>query len=379
MTVAFGKKSAAKAKDMYCVKKTASGRRVAKVVTKVSKTTGKARKVYNSSGAAVGASVVCYPTKAKATAALKKAAKTSTTTKPKGGKKVTKSSAFGRRGRNKSANKKIKKMDYGYIVCVDPEREGSYRPFIVYLIRWEGEVFKIVREKLYDGSYRVFAAPEESTVYRVNTSGTPAQEKASKKRAKERASRQAAEYELLGHVGVDLRMSDCGRDHIMAIRGSGHGGRLLRSMNSKEVDAIASGELSRGVANNLTLNGIRQSLDYSTSYRGNSDISRRDLFGPNVINRSVLNGIDKSDIKYRQGLNGSTHAIYKNTEGGVNRLNLNTKSVRTLYGDRSQSAIAGKMQFGSGSQFGRLAGGVSRFGNINYGFGSKYAGFNGSI
>jgi len=356
MTVAFGKKSAAKAKDMYCVKKTASGRRVAKVVTKVSKTTGKARKVYNSSGAAVGASVVCYPTKAKATAALKKAAKTDT--KLKGGRTVkrattkrkVKSSAFGKKG--------VSPLPYGFVVCVDPENPGEYKPYKAFIIKWQGETFNIVRDKSVYGSVRVFAVPEDAKIHRVKTTGTKTEEKASAALARKKARRQADKYELLGSAGINLNLSECGAGHIQAIQGAGYSRKLLSGMTSEQVKALYNGETSRGARNNLTLNNISNSLAQRLG-RGSGENGPMSSL---VINRA-MRGVDTMPYARRQ----DGKLLYENANKGLNTFNPYSGSVRNLRGPTSPSAQP--------LSFGRLNRNVSRFGHVNFGFNKPLAGF----
>lgn len=220
MVQSFGKKRksrksrkvAVKKSTMYCIKRTKVGKRVVKVeVTKKGK---KVVRKYASTKRALGKNVKCFRTKTQAKASLKQL-----------------KSGFG-------AKKSLKKLvrPYGYVACLDNDQTSSHKKFKVYKyypVKYNYETYKIIVHKdKYTGEVKACHAPAEAKLYKVKTSGTESERKASERLAKAKANKKAREYETLGYVGIELQLVECNPAQVAGIASSPGAPPGVKSVNS---------------------------------------------------------------------------------------------------------------------------------------------------
>lgn len=343
MVQSFGKKRksrksrkvAVKKSTMYCIKRTKAGKRVVKVeVTQKGK---KVVKKYASTKRALGKNVKCFRTKTQAKASLKQL-----------------KSGFGSKKTGFGAKKKIVRP-YGFVACNDHENVDGFKKFRVYKfypIKYNYETYKIVVHKdKYTGEIKAFQVPQEAKLYRVKTSGSEAQRKASEKVAKARAQKKARDYETLGAVGVDLNLVECDSNQLAGIASSPGAPPAVKNVNAFQ--------------KSLQQAGRQLSLKDTKAVFANSSQLSRALNNNNMS--SLVNTGKASIIPY-------THNISKELMGGSprritgsGRVGAITGSGRQVYHKPGSVINASDNQPYDGAGFGR-----SLFGRrVNYGF-SKY-------
>lgn len=318
-------------KEMYCIKRTKAGNRIAKVVNV--KKGNKVVKVYASTKRAVGKTVKCYPNKSSARAAMRSS---------------TKGSSFGA----KRAHPGKITTSYGFTVCIDVEPDMGYsgiqghkhKVYKYYPIRVEGETYNIVAHKMSSGEYKIFRLPEEAKRFKVKSKGSASEIDKSKKLAKEKASRLAKQYQLLGHIGVNLVPCDPNMANAISSTGS------PISKYLKFADLSGNG-VSSQLASYNSLNKMYESAVNSRNGIYNGTSSMLKVYEP--YSKSI--GPDgRINVEYTHNGNRETA-----------RYNPYTGSARGVGGVPLRQS-----QYKSATSFGRRRR-SNGFGRINYGF-SKF-------
>lgn len=332
------KKVTVKKSTMYCIKRTKAGKRVVKV--EVVQKGKKVVRKYASTKRALGKNVKCFRTKTQAKASLKQL-----------------KSSFG------SGSKSIKKKtirSYGYVACNDHENfDNGFKKFRVYKfypIKYNYENYKIVIHKdKYSGEVKAFHVPQEAKTYRVKTSGSESERKASEKLAKARANKKARDYETLGAVGVELDLIECNPEQTAAVASAPGAPPGMKATNSFEQSLRGAGSHLPSLKN---IRGIYATASQPLRARMNNEAN------------NLLNG------KVR--LIGNTNKISEHLLGGRFPTHSNSGSIFALTGSNRPVRWNPNREDGNslrnmngtpytGNGFGR-----SLFGRrVNYGF-SKY-------
>ena len=300
MVQSFGKKRksrksrkvAVKKSTMYCIKRTKAGKRVVKVeVTQKGK---KVVKKYASTKRAIGKNVKCFRTKTQAKASLKQL-----------------KSGFGAR---KSMKKTVR--PYGFVACNNQEEGGKpFKVYKFYPIKYNYETYKIVVHKdRYTGETKAFHVPQEAKLYRVKTSGSESQRKASERLARAKAAKKAAEYETLGAVGVDLRLVECNPSEVedmaktagapAAVKTAAKNPfqESMRQASRSTLSGAEAGELFKN-ASQVSTALQRSNMDSLHKIRGQRMISTRSigdyLMGGRIGRATGSGRIPVSDGKFR--------------------------------------------------------------------------------
>ena len=345
MVQSFGKKRksrksrkvAVKKSTMYCIKRTKVGKRVVKV--EVVQKGKKVVRKYASTKRALGKNVKCFRTKTQAKASLRSL-----------------KSSFGSRSGSKSIKKKTIRP-YGFVACNDHENvDDGFKKFRVYKfypIKFNYESYKIVVHKdKYTGEVKAFHVPYEAKTYRVKTSGSDLERKASEKLAKARANKKARDYETLGAVGVGLDLIECDSKQLATVSSAPGAPPGLKGLSNFQQSIINS----RG---QISLKDAKRFMEYSSSSQLEKTIAKNNM--NSLLNTNGVRIASNTGNMYNMFTKGSPHF----TRDG--RLRAITDSNREVTVSSSSTRNLSNNQPYHGGGFGR-----SLFGRrVNYGF-SKY-------